>query len=49
MALADNGFFGAIAGKKSFRQLNLQRLATAKDRLHVAKTACVSDARFLRV
>jgi hypothetical protein len=36
MALADNGLFGTIAGKKSIRQLHLYRLATGHDRLRVA-------------
>ena len=37
MALPNNGLFGAIAGKKSFPQLKLHRLATANDRLRVAE------------
>jgi hypothetical protein len=37
MALPNNGLFGAIAGKKPFRQLKLRRLATAKNRLRVAE------------
>jgi hypothetical protein len=45
MALSSNGCFGAIAGKKSFRQLRLHRLATANDRPRRCRTARVSDAR----
>jgi hypothetical protein len=37
VALSNNGLFGAIAGKKSYRRLKLHRLATANDRLRVAE------------
>jgi len=36
-ALPDNGRFGAIAGKKTLPQLKSHRLATANDRLRVAR------------
>jgi hypothetical protein len=39
MALSNNGLFGAIAGKKPFRQLKLHRLATANDRLRLPNRA----------
>ena len=45
MALPDNGLFGAIAGKNPYRQLKLQRLATANDRLRVAEPRALCDAR----
>src|SRR5437899_3608309 len=41
----NNGLFGAIAGKQSFRRLKVHRLATANDRLRVGITARGTVAR----
>jgi hypothetical protein len=44
MALPDGGLLGVITGQRS-RQLKLQRLAAANDRLSVAERCALCDVR----